>query len=44
MVYRYVPADFEHFLGTERRSWVVNTYISYSGGPGFKSQPGDRLP
>jgi hypothetical protein len=28
---------------TERRDRVVNTPASYSGGPGFKSLPGDRL-
>jgi hypothetical protein len=28
---------------TERRGWVVNTPALYSGGPGFKSLPGDRL-
>jgi hypothetical protein len=28
---------------TERRGRVVNTPASYSGGPGFKSQPGDQL-
>jgi hypothetical protein len=28
---------------TERRGRVVNTYLSYSGGPGFKSRLGDPL-
>jgi hypothetical protein len=28
---------------TERRGPVVNTHSSYSGSPGFKSLPGDRL-
>jgi hypothetical protein len=28
---------------TERRGRVVITPASYSGGPGFKSRPGDRL-
>jgi hypothetical protein len=28
---------------TERRGWVVNTLASYSGGPGFKSRPGNRI-
>jgi hypothetical protein len=28
---------------TERRGQVVHTPASYSGGPGFKSGPGDRL-
>jgi hypothetical protein len=27
----------------ERRSRVVSTPASYSGGPEFKSRPGDRL-
>jgi hypothetical protein len=29
---------------TDRRGRVVNTPAWYSGGPGFKSLPGDRLP
>jgi hypothetical protein len=28
---------------TERRSWVVNTPASYSGGHGLKSQSGDQI-
>jgi hypothetical protein len=28
---------------TERHGRVVNNPASYSGGPGFKSRPGDRL-
>jgi hypothetical protein len=28
---------------TDRHGRVINTPASYSGGPGFKSQPGDRL-
>jgi hypothetical protein len=28
---------------TERRGRMVNTPASYSGFPGFKSRPGDRL-
>jgi hypothetical protein len=28
---------------TERHGRVVSTPASYSGGPGFKSRPGDRL-
>jgi hypothetical protein len=31
------------FVVTVRRGRVVNTPTLYSGGPGFKSQPGDRL-
>jgi hypothetical protein len=29
---------------TERRRRVVNTLASYSGGPEFKSRPGDSYP
>jgi hypothetical protein len=32
------------WLPTERRGRVVNTPASYSGGPGFRSGPGDLLP
>jgi hypothetical protein len=31
------------YLKIERRSREVNTPASYSGGPGIKSRPGDRL-
>jgi hypothetical protein len=31
-----------HF-NTERRGGVINTPPSYSGGPGLKHGPGDRL-
>jgi hypothetical protein len=36
--------EFQSFLsGTECHGRVVNTSVSYSGGPGFKSLPRDRL-
>jgi hypothetical protein len=28
---------------TERSGQITNTLASYSGGPGFKSRPGDRV-
>jgi hypothetical protein len=34
----------QHDKTTEHRGRVVNILASYSGGPGFKSRPGDRLP
>jgi hypothetical protein len=38
----YVSLTLELF-SSQRRSHVINTATSYSGGPGFSSQPGDRL-
>jgi hypothetical protein len=36
-----IPCFFK--THTERRGGKFNTPASYSGGPGFKSRPGDRL-
>jgi hypothetical protein len=38
----YINTDI--LLRTERRGRVVNICALYSGGPGFRSRPGDRLP
>jgi hypothetical protein len=38
----FIPSNADDKI-TEPRGRVINTPASYSGGPGFKSRPGDRL-
>jgi hypothetical protein len=40
--HQYVQENY--YFPTERSGQVVNTPAPYSGCPGFKLRPGDRLP
>jgi hypothetical protein len=39
----FVASHYFTVTLSERRGWVVNIPVSFSGGPKFKSRPGDRI-